>query len=90
MESSETTNHEIFMSEFEPYLEKLKSKCINTLLLGHLIVRFCHQQGMSILHWHTVMFYQMLPQITLPTKLIGTAVNCMIAFICGYVTQKSK
>jgi len=64
-------NHEIFMEEFEPYLEKIKSDPTDTMLMGDFNYNLIEVNSNSMIqeYFDAIRANELTPQITLPTKI---------------------
>ena len=64
-------NHETFITEFEPYLDKIKSNSHDTIIVGDFNFNLLDSPNNSVCQEYldTMMSHELLPQITLPTKI---------------------
>lgn len=64
-------NHETFITEFEPYLDKIKSNSHDTIIVGDFNFNLLDSPNNSVCQEYldTMMTHELLPQITLPTKI---------------------
>ncbi|MCP4269823.1 MAG: endonuclease/exonuclease/phosphatase family protein [Candidatus Brocadiaceae bacterium] len=64
-------NHELFMEEFEPYLEKIKSDPTDTMLMGDFNYDLIEVNSNNMIqeYFDAIRANELTPQITLPTKI---------------------
>ena len=70
-EKSNIENHQTFMNEFEPYLQKIKSDTTSSLIVGDLNYNLieCSTNHTCQEYLDAMLSYELKPEITLPTKL---------------------
>ncbi len=70
-EKSNIQNHETFMNEFEPYLQKIKSDTTGSLIVGDINYNIieCSTNNTCQEYLDAMLAYELIPEITLPTKL---------------------
>ena len=70
-EKNHPENHQTFMHEFEPYLQKIKSDTTGSLIVGDINYNLIESSTniMCQEYLDAMLSYELIPEITLPTKL---------------------
>ena len=76
-EKNHLENHQRFMVEFEPYLQKIKSDSTNSLIVGDINYNLIESStnNMCQEYLDAMLSYELIPEITLPTKLNRNSCN---------------
>ena len=71
VDNDDRNNHDIFMSEFEPYLEKIKNNNHESIIVGDFNYNLIESNSnpMCQEYFDAMIMNEFLPQITLPTKI---------------------
>jgi exonuclease III len=76
-EKNHLENHHRFMSEFEPYLQRIKSDSTDSLIVGDINYNLIASStnNMCQEYLDAMLSYELIPEITLPTKLNRNSCN---------------
>jgi len=72
-------NHDIFIQEFQPYLQKIKKDNRDTILVGDLNYNLLETSSNSMVQefFDQMITHELLPQITVPTKINRKSCNLL-------------